>query len=81
VRADLRQPSFRRLGEAVEHSPRDRELEHTVAEKFEPLVRLRTILRPRRVGEDLLASDSRKLVDKAAELVRPGLVSLSPGAR
>jgi hypothetical protein len=53
VCADLGEASFRGIREAVEHRPRDRELEHAVAEELEPLVRLRAILRPRSVGEDL----------------------------
>jgi len=81
VRPDLGQPSLRSIRKAVEHRPRDRKLEHAVAEELESLVRLCTILRPRRVGEDLLAPSGWKLLDQAAELVRPGLVSLSPGAR
>ena len=79
--ADLRQPPFRGIGEAVEHCPRDSELENAVAEELEPLVRLRTILGPGRMGEDLLAPSGRKLLDQAAELVGPGLVRLNLGAR
>ena len=39
VRPDLRQAPLRRVGEAVEDGPCDRELEHAVAEELEPLVR------------------------------------------
>ncbi len=81
MRTDLGQPTFRGIRKAVEHRPRDRELEHAVAEELEPLVRLRAILRPRRVREDLPEQSDRKLVDQAAELVRPGLLSVSLGAR
>jgi hypothetical protein len=81
MRADLGEPAFRSVCEAVEHRPRDRELEHAVAEELEPLVRLRAILRPRRVGEDLLEPSGGKLVDQATELIRPGFVRPSPGAR
>jgi hypothetical protein len=81
VRADLGESAFRRVCEAIEDRPRDRELEHAVSEELEPLVGLRAVFRPRRVGEDLLAPSGRKLVDQAAELVRPSFVSLSPGAR
>lgn len=79
--ADLGQPTFRSVWKTIEHRPCDRELEHAVAEELEPLVRLRAVFRPRCVGEDLLEASGGKLVDQAAELVRPGFVSLSPGAR
>ena len=81
MRPNLGQPTFRSVWKTIEHRPRDRELEHAVAEELEPLVRLRAILRPRRVREDLLEQSGRKLVDQAAELVRPGLLSVSLGAR
>ena len=54
MRPDLRQTPFRGLGEALVQLARDRELEHGVAEELEPLVRVATVRRPRRVGEDLL---------------------------
>ena len=82
MRADLREPAFRGIREAVEHRARDRELEDAVAQELEPLVRVGAILHPRRVGEDLLETSGRKLLDQAAELVRPGArVGLSPDAR
>jgi len=81
VRADLGQPPFRGIAEAVEDRPCDRELEDAVAEKLEPLVRLRAVFCPRRVGEDVVAPSLGELVDQAAELVRAGLETLSPGAR
>ena len=78
---DLGQTTFRSVWKTIEHRPRDRELEHAVAEELEPLVRLPAVFRPRRVGEDLLEASGGKLVDQAAELVRPNFASLSPGAR
>jgi hypothetical protein len=78
---DLGQTTFRSVWKTIEHRPRDRELEHAVAEELEPLVRLRAVFRPRRVGEDLLEASGGKLVDQAAELVGPGLLDVSPGAR
>jgi hypothetical protein len=81
VSPDLREPPFRRVSEAVEHRARDRELEHTVAEELEPLVRRSAVIRPRRVGEDLLEPNGGKLGDQAAELVRLGFVRPSPGVR
>jgi len=69
VGTDLGEASFRSICEAVEHCPSDRELEHAVAKELEPLVRLCTVFRPGGVGEDLLESRGRKLVDQAAELV------------
>jgi hypothetical protein len=82
VRSDLRQPSLRRRVEAVEDRARDRELEDAVAEELEPLVRVRAVVDPRRVREDLLELLGRELRYQAAELVRPGSgVRLSPDAR
>jgi len=81
VRPNLGEPAFRSVWKAIEHRPRDRELEHAVTEELEPLVRLRAILRPRRVRENLPEQSGRKLVDQAAELVRPGLLGASLGAR
>ena len=82
MRPNLRQPPFRRSGEAVEHRARDRELEDAVAEELEPLVRLGAILGPRSMREHLLEPVFRQLPDQSAELVRPGVsTSLSPGAR
>src|SRR5581483_6804752 len=51
VRADLRQPPLRELGEAVVQVARDGELEDAVAEELEPLVRGRPVRRPGRVRE------------------------------
>jgi hypothetical protein len=79
--ADLGQPTFRSVWKTIEHRPCDRELEHAVAEELEPLVRLRAVFRPRCVGEDLLEASGGKLVDQAAELIRPGLLGVSLGAR
>jgi hypothetical protein len=46
----------------------DRELEHAVAEELEPLVRLATFARPRRVGEDVLRQLRRERVDQLREV-------------
>ena len=82
MRADLREPSLGRVAEAVEDRPSDGELEDAVAEELEPLVRLRAVLRPRRVGEDLLEPGGRQLGNQTAELGRAVLLErLSPGAR
>ena len=51
VRAHLREPPLGEVGVARVKLVRDRELEHAVAEKLEPLVGLRPVQRPRRVGE------------------------------
>ena len=81
MRADLREPSFGGVSETVVHGPRDRELEHAVAEELEPLVRRRAIVRPRGVGQDLREPLCGKLGDQAAELVRPVRDAATPGAR
>ena len=73
VRAHLGEPAFGCSGEAIEHCPRDGELEDAVAEELESLVRVRTILDPRRVGEHLLETLGGKLRDQPTELVRPAL--------
>jgi hypothetical protein len=46
----------------------DGELEHTVAEELEPLVRLATLARPRRVGENVLRQLRRERVDQLREV-------------
>ena len=47
---------------------RDGELEHAVTEELEPLVRLATLARPRRVGEDVLRQLRRERVDQLREV-------------
>jgi hypothetical protein len=82
VRTDLCQPSLGRGPEPVEDCARNRELEDAVAEELEPLVRLRPLFGPRRVGEDLLQLVGRQLEDQTSELVRPDVVArLSLDAR
>src|SRR5581483_11875891 len=54
VRPRLRQPSLRIVGIPRVERVRDGELEHAVAEELEPLVRLRTVVRPRGVPKDAL---------------------------
>ena len=67
MRADLREPPLGGVGEAVVQRPRDRELQHAVAEELEALVRRLAVRRPRRVGEDVLATLRGKRVDEPAE--------------
>lgn len=66
--ADLRQAALRGVAETLEDGMRDRELEDTVPEKLEALVRLGSVVGPGRVREDLVESGLRKLGDQAAEL-------------
>jgi hypothetical protein len=47
---------------------RDRELEDAVAQELEPLVRVATVARPRRVGEDALRQLRRERVDQLREV-------------
>jgi len=47
---------------------RDGELKNAVAEELEPLVRLATLARPRRVGEDVLRQLRREPVDQLREV-------------
>ena len=68
--ANLREPPFRRILEAVEDCARDRELEDAVPQELEPLVRLGPVLRPGRVREDLLEPILRQLGDQTPELGR-----------
>ena len=82
MRADLGEPPFRCVSEAIEHSARDRELEDAVAQELEPLVRGGAVLRPRGVLEDLLQPVRRQLADQPAELGRPVFqVLITPGER
>jgi hypothetical protein len=82
MRTDLREAALGRGLEAIEHRTCDGELEDAVAQELEPLVGLRAILGPRRVGENLLEAALRQLPDQATELIRPGLRRrVSPGAR
>jgi hypothetical protein len=91
VGADLREPPLGRVAEAVVDRTRDRELEDAVPEELEALVRGRTLVRPGRMGEDLIQAIGRKLRDQPAELgspvgdaaVRPraGLLAATAGAR
>ena len=53
---------------AHEERMRNRELEDAVAEELEPLVRLATLARPRRVGEDVLRQLRREPVDQLREV-------------
>jgi hypothetical protein len=84
VRPDLREPSLRRVLEAVVDGARDRELEDAVAQELEPLVRLGADVRPGGVREDLLEPVLRQLGDQAAELARSAARvgrAATPGAR
>jgi hypothetical protein len=71
VRADLREPALGCLAETVEDRTRDGELEHAVAQELEPFVRLRPVVRPGRMLEDLLQAFGRELGDQPSELFRP----------
>ncbi len=84
VRADLREPPFRGILEAIEDAAGDRELEHAVPEKLEALVGLGPHFGPRRVREDLLEPLGRELADQPTELSGPGAVlrwRATPGVR
>jgi hypothetical protein len=70
VRTDLREPALGEVGVPVIERPGDRELEDAVPEELEPLVGLRTVVRPGGVLEDLLEPVGRKLPDQPAELLR-----------
>ena len=67
VRADLRQPALGGVRIAVVERPRDRELEHAVAEELQPLVRGRPVGRPGGVREDVLEPLARQRVDQPPE--------------
>jgi hypothetical protein len=54
VGADLRQPALGEIGIPLVERPCDGELEDAVPEELEPLVGLRSIRRPRRVGEGVV---------------------------
>ena len=71
VRADLREPALAEVRIALVQRPRDRELEDTVAEELEPLVRGRAVGRPGRVREHVLQPRSGQRVDQLAERLRP----------
>jgi hypothetical protein len=82
MRPNLRQAALGGRAEAVEHSTSDCKLEDAVSEELEPLVRLRAVLGPRGMREDLREPFGRQLRDEAAELVRADLVvGLSPDVR
>jgi hypothetical protein len=81
VGADLGEATLRGLGEAIEDRTRDGELEDAVAQELEALVRIRAVFCPRGVLEDLLLPGCRELRDQAAELLGPGGLRLSLGAR
>jgi hypothetical protein len=80
--SDLREPSLRRLAEAIEDGACDRKLENAVPEELEAFVRIGAVVGPRRVGEDVVEPVRRELVDQPAELGRPiGDRRATPGAR
>src|SRR5207302_997896 len=68
VRADLGEPPFGEVREAVVQRLRDRELEHAVAKKLEALVRRRAVGRPGRVREDGLEPLDRQRLEQALQL-------------
>ena len=67
VRAHLRHPPLVEVREAVVERAGDRELEHRVAEKLEPLVRLGALGGPGRVREDGRRALGRQRVDQLPE--------------
>ena len=82
MRADLREPTLGGRAEAVEDSPRDRQLEDAVTQELEPLVGVGTILRPGGVREYVRLPVVRQLRDQSAELGRPDVsIRLSLGVR
>ena len=81
VCADLGQSPLGRLREAVVERPRDRELQHAVAEELEALVRRLAVRRPRGVGEDVLAALRGKSVDENGELPLLPRAAAATGAR
>jgi hypothetical protein len=68
VGANLRQPALRGLAEAVVDRAGDGQLQDAVTEELEALVRVRPLVCPRRVGEDLLEAARRQLGDQPTEL-------------
>src|SRR5689334_13812203 len=68
VRTHFRQPPFGEVRMPLVQSVRDGELEDAVAEELEPLVRLATVVRPRRMGEDALRQLRRERVDQLREV-------------
>jgi hypothetical protein len=68
MRADLREPALREVRMLRVQRVRDRELEDAVAEELEPLVRVATVARPRRVGEDRAGELRRERVDQLREV-------------
>ena len=68
VRADLGQPPLGGVRIALVQLPRDRELEHAVAEELQPLVRRRPVGRPGGMREDVLDPLARQRVDQPPEL-------------
>jgi len=68
VRADLCETPFRELRIALVQLVSHRELEHAVAEEFEPLVRRGPLQRPRRVRERCCGARRRQRGDQLPEL-------------
>ena len=81
VRADLREPPLREIGVARVELVCDRELEHAVPEELEPLVRLRPVDRPRRVGERDRRPFGRERVDQRREILVSDVVATGASRR
>ena len=80
MRADLRQPSFLKVGKALVQLACDRELQDAVPEKLQPLVRGRPVGSPRRMRECVLRPLGGQLVDQPRETAGLGVLSLATGA-
>jgi hypothetical protein len=68
VRADLREPALGQVRKPLVQRPGDGQLEDAVAEKFQPLVGIAPVGRPRGVRERVVEPPSRKLVDEQRKL-------------
>ena len=62
--SNLRETPLGCFGESVVQRAGDRELEHAVAEKLEPLVRRAAIRRPGGVRQDVVEARGRQRVDQ-----------------
>jgi hypothetical protein len=72
VRPDLREPALRQVREPLVERTGDGELEDAVAQELEPLVGVAPYARPGRVGERVVETLLRKLLDQGRE---PGAVA------
>ena len=68
MRANLGELPLGEVGMAHVERVRDGKLENAIAEELEPLVRLATLARPGRVGEDVLRQLRPEPVDQLREV-------------